>query len=138
MFRGQRAPRWFVQRDIQILIRSFPSEHMVIYRRGETAVSRTELGEPVYGEDVIFDGEALFIEAGGTVARYGLGEVEEDKPQMLIAGWHDVQQGDRVRRYRRLSDGNEAVARLYVVLFAPAPWQNYCHIVLENYGQGPQ
>lgn len=138
MFRGLRPPRWFVQRDIQILVRSFPSEHMVIFRQAADASSVNDLGEPVYPETVVFDGEALFIEAGGSVARFGLGEVEEDKPQMLVPGWYDIQQGDRVRRYTLLPDGEETVARIYLVSYAPKPWQNFCHIVLENFGQGAQ
>lgn len=138
MFRGLRPPGWFVQRDIQILTRSFPSEHMVIFRRALDASEVTDLGEPIYPETTVFDGEALFIEAGGSVARFGLGEVEEDKPQMLIPGWHDVQPGDRVRRYMLLPTGEEAVRRLYTVSYAPKPWFNFCHITLENFGQGPQ
>jgi hypothetical protein len=138
MFRGLRPPAWFVQRDIQILTRSFPNEHMVIFRRSQTASEVTDLGEPFYPEVTVFDGEALFIEAGGSVARFGLGEVEEDKPQILIPGWYDVRQGDRVRRYTLLPDGNEDEARLYTITYAPKPWRSFCHCTLENFGQGVQ
>lgn len=140
MFRPQRPPRWFVQRDIQILCRSFPSERMVVFRLGEPQTSQEalDLGEPTYPEETVFDGEALFIPAGGTVARYGLGEVEEDKPQVLIPGWQEINQGDRVRVIPMNPDGSEGTIRLYVVLYAPNPWQGFTHVTLENFGQGPQ
>lgn len=140
MFRPKRPPRWFVQRDIQILVRSFPSERLVVFRLGEPTTSgdTLDLGEPSYQEYTVFDGEALFIPAGGTVARFGLGEVEEDKPQVLISGWHDIQQGDRVRRIPMNPDGSEGAIRLYTVQYAPNPWLGFTHITLENFGQGPQ
>jgi len=140
VFRPKRAPRWYVQRDIQILVRSFPSERLVVHRLAEESVAggTIDLGEVTYLEDPVFDGEALFIPRGGVVARYGLGEVEEDKPQVLIPGWHDIQQGDRVRRIPMLPDGSEGTTRLYTVHEAPDPWHGFTHVILENYGQGPQ
>jgi hypothetical protein len=121
MMRGQRPPRFYVQRDIQILVRSFPSERLQVFRLGEprTSGATLDLGEVTYPEVTVFNGEALFIPAGGTVARYGLGEVEEDTPQVLIPGWHDIQQGDRVRRQQMLPGGRFSEPRLYVVMYAP-------------------
>lgn len=142
MFRGQRAPRFYVQRDIQILVRSFPSERLVVFRLGEPTVAEVgtdiNMGEPTYAEIPVFNGEALFIPAGGSWARYGLGEVEEEQPQILIPGWHDIRQGDRVRRRQMLPGGRFMEPRLYVVKYQPDPWHSFTHITLENYGQGPQ
>lgn len=140
MMRGQRAPRFYVQRDIQALVRSFPNERLVVFRLGgaQTSGDTLDLGEVTYPEITVFNGEALFIPAGGTVSRYGLGEVEEDKPQVLIPGWHDIQQGDRVRRSQMLPGGRFTQPRLYTVLYAPNVWYSFSHLTLENFGQGPQ
>lgn len=140
MFRGQRPPRFYVQRDIQILVRSFPSERLVIFRLGpgETSGASLDLGELRFPEIVVFNGEALFIPASGTVQRFGLGEVEEENPRILLPGWHDIQQGDRVRRAQMLPGGRFGESRLYTVLYQPNPWYSFTHITLQNFGQGPQ
>lgn len=135
MFRGWRPPLWYVQRDISILIRSFPSGRVVITRPRQ--VTQSDFGEPAEEYDPVFTGEALFVPAGGTVARYGLGQVEEDKPRMLIAGWHDVQQGDMLTVSQLLPGGRGwTPPRRYQVLYAPVFWHGFIDLTLENYEQG--
>lgn len=135
MFRGQRPPRWFIQRDIHMLVRSFPSERVRIFRYGDI-VSTDPLGQPVYAEVEVFNGEALYIPETGEVARYGLGQVEEDQPRLLVPGWHPIKQGDFVTRQERLPGGGFGDARPYQVEYPPDHWHAYSVIVLANFGQG--
>ena len=123
--RAIRPRRFYVQRDIQMLVRTFPSERVVITRGGE----------PIYGEygEIIdwtaipvFDGEALVIPADGSVADYGLGQVENKNPQILVPGTRDIQQGDFVV----LAD------RRYQVEFEPNHWHGFVVVRLEQYQQG--
>ena len=135
MFRGLRPPAWFVQRDIHILVRSFPSEWVQILRGTQT--SQTDYMEPVETMTLVYTGEGLFVPAGGTVERYGLGQVEEDKPKILIHGHVDIQQGDYCSRSRLLPGGRGWTdPRWYQVLYEPNYWHANVSITLTNFGQG--
>lgn len=135
MFRAANIPKYYVQRDIQILVRSFPSERLRIYRHGEV-IGADDLGQLTYQEIEAFNGEALFIPESGEVARYGLGQVEEEKPRFLVPGWHTIYQGDLVTRQERLPGGRFGNPRSYQVEYPPNHWHAYIVITLENYGQG--
>ena len=135
MFRGWRPPLWFVQRDIAILIRSFPSGRITITR--PRIITTSEFGEPEEVFESVFVGEGLFVPAGGTVARYGLGQVEEDQPHLLVAGHHDIQQGDMVTIQQLLPGGRGwTPPRRYQVLYPPPYWHGFRDLTLENFEQG--
>lgn len=122
--RAIKPRRWAVQRDIQMLVRTFPAVTIVIFR-GQRIYDNGE----VVGWDeshIVYRGEALKIPATGTVADYGLGQVENLAPQLLISGDRDIQQADFVRL-----DG-----RLYQVEFPPNPWRAYTQVKLKQYEQG--
>jgi len=133
MFRGLRAPRWFVQRDIHALVRSFPSERLTIVRP-TTVVSGMETTTV---DTVVFVGEALFIPQGGEVKRFGLGQVEEDRPYILVPGNHDIRQGDMVTRSQMLPGGvGWEPPRRYQILYPPNHWQAFTVCTLNNFEQG--
>jgi len=135
MFRPQKPPRWYVQRDIAILVGSFPSEHIRITRRtGVSSVSAT--GQPVYGIAVIFEGKALVAPKDGTLERIGIGQIEQDNPVLLIPGFHDIRQGDFLLRGEPEPDGSEAPARLYIVTFNADAWHAFSVVTMRNYRQG--
>ncbi len=135
MFRAANIPRWYVQQSIQALIRTFPSERLRIFRHG--AITGVDgLGQQTYAETVVFEGEALYIPETGDVARYGLGQVEEDKPRMLVSGWHPIMQGDFVTRQERLPGGAFGDPRPYQIEYPPNHWHAFTVITLANYGQG--
>jgi len=108
-----------------MLIRTFPSETISVFRGVRTYGS---LGQIVLWNEanVVFRGEALVIPADGSVADYGLGQVENLNPQLLIPGTRDIQQGDFVRYQNRK----------YQVEFAPNNWQGFLAIKLAQYQQG--
>ena len=124
--RAIRLPQQRIQRDIQMLVRSFPSEHIVVQRNSERPTSVDLYGQPAYSQTVIFSGEALFSDAGGNVTRYGLGQVEEEKPMVLFPGEHDIRPGDFFRR------GD----KLYQIDYAPDHWPGFTSATIHLYQQG--
>ncbi len=135
MFRPQKPPRWYVQRDIQILVRSFPSEHIRITRRGAiTSVSAS--GQPNYAITVVFEGEALVAPHDGTLERIGIGQIEQDNPVLLVPGFHKILQGDFLLRGEPEPDGSVDTARLYVVTFNANAWHAFSVVTMRNYRQG--
>ncbi len=122
--RAIKPRRWGVQRDIQMLIRTFPNETIVVTRGTRTY---DDLGS-VMGWDyaIVYRGEALVIPATGTVADYGLGQVENVQPQLLVPGQRDIQQGDFV----------DLKGRTFQVEFPPNPWHAFTQIKLKQYEQG--
>ena len=122
---GVRLPKHLIHQDIQTLVRAFPGEYVTFTRKAIGGV--TPRGQVQKVDDVVlYQGEALFIPAGGDVTRYGLGQVEEDKPQMLLVGTYDIRQGDFCLRR----------GRLYAVQYPPNAWHAFMHITLSNYAQG--
>lgn len=123
--RAVKPRRWAVQRDIQMLIRTFPSEAIVIFRGVREYGPLNQIVR--WNEtNIIFRGEALVIPATGTVADYGLGQVENMQPQILISGHRDIQQGDFVKLQ----------GRKYQVEFAPNPWHAFTLVKLAQFQQG--
>ena len=135
-FRPQRPEGWYVQRDIWALVQSFPSERIRIYRRSARPTSVTSLGQPVYGELTVYSGKALVVPAGGTVERYGLGQVEEDQPQLLIPGDRDIRQGDFLVHQGLTPAGTFRPGRTYIVSFPMNHWRNFSVVVCRIYQQG--
>ena len=123
--RARRTPRWFVQRDIQMLVRTFPSETIVI-RRGRRIFPGGGLGQQKWVYDIVYMGEALVIPAGGEVADYGLGQVENKNPLLLISGNRDIAQGDFVTLQ----------GRSYQVEFEPDHWNAFLQVKLAQHQQG--
>jgi hypothetical protein len=123
--RAIKPRRWFVQRDIQMLIRTFPSESIAVFRGVRTFGS---LGQTVRWNEtnIVYRGEALVIPATGAVADYGLGQVENKNPQLLISGNRDIEQGDFVRYQNRK----------YQVEFEPNHWHAFLQITLAQFQQG--
>jgi hypothetical protein len=125
MMRAVRYPKFEVQRAIQMLIRTFPSELVVIMRQGAiTGVST--LGRPAHAEFEVFRGEGLFVPSDGNVQRFGLGTVEEDSPHLLIAGSTPIKQGDLYTRN----------GRRYRVQYPPSMWLAWTSVTLKNLEQG--
>jgi len=122
--RAIKPRRWGVQRDIQMLIRTFPSEAIVVFRGKRTYGG---LGQTTGWNEthIVYRGEALVIPATGTVASYGLGQVENLQPQLLVSGDRDIQQGDFVR----------LKGRKYQVEFQPNAWRAFLQIKLTQYQQ---
>lgn len=125
--RAVRIPRQQIQRDIQMLVRSFPSERITVWRNSAQPVSVDQYGQPSYGRAVVFEGEALFSDASGNVTRYGLGQVEEEKPMVLFPGKHDIRPGDFFERQNKL----------YQIDFAPDHWPGFTPATVHLYQQGP-
>ena len=118
--RAVKPRRWAVQRDIQGLIRTFPSQTVVIFR-GTRIYG--DLGEVLgFDQTIVYRGEALLIPATGTVADYGLGQVENLMPQLLVSGTRDIEQGDFV----------ELEGRTYQVEFPPNAWHAFTQIKLKQ------
>jgi len=109
-----------------MLVRSFPSERIRIWRQSARPTSVDEYGQPSYGETTVYVGEALFSAANGSVTRYGLGQVEEEKPLILVPGKRDIQPGDFFRR-RGL---------LYQIQWAPNHWPGFTAGTVVKYEQG--
>jgi hypothetical protein len=129
------VPRWRAQADIDALVRSFPSERIRVFR--PVTASYTRFLQREATEQPVFDGKALFVQAGGDVRRFGLGQVEEENPKILLAGWQDIDQGDMVRHLQLLPGGRGyRPARLYRVRYAPDPWHAWMLVQLEQYQQG--
>lgn len=114
-----RIPKSFIRRDIQTLIRTFPSETITITRA--TPGTWNDLGDHTPGAAIIYLGEALVIPAGGTVNVLGLGQVEDKNPRLLISGSWPIEQGDEVI----------LAHRRYTVAFEPDHWQSFLHITLQ-------
>lgn len=111
----------FVRREIQVLIRTFPSVFVTITRNIKTYLYGQQRMVPV----TVFSGEVLVIPASGTVERYGLGQVENTQPQILVAGKRDIQQGDFV----------VMAGVVYQVEFAPAYFDGFMTLRLAQYQQ---
>lgn len=125
----QRAvilPLHRVQRDIQMLVRTFPSERLRVWRYSDRPVSVDEYGQPTYSEVTVYYGECLWSDASGDVTRYGLGQVEEEKPVLLIPGKRDVRPGDFFRRK----------GLLYQLQHAPDYWPGFTSATVVKYEQG--
>lgn len=122
-FRIVKPRRFFVQRDVQMLVRAFPSESVTITRARRTYSSG---GQQRLVYDPIFMGEALVVPATGDVQDFGLGQVENKHPKILIAGTRDIQQGDFVL----------LAGRRYQVMFEPNAWHGFTLLNLAQWEQG--
>ncbi len=104
----RKPPRALIVNAIQGLIRTFPSQTVRVYRvTGWTKNAAQMRQAPI--EATVYQGEALFVPAGGMVAQLGLGMVETKDPHLLIAGVYPIRQGDRVfvnALYEVTSDSN--------------------------------
>ena len=126
---SQRAPRiplHQVQRDVQMLVRTFPSQRIRIYRLSDRPTSVDDYGQPTYEEVTVYIGEALFSDASGNVTRYGLGQVEEEKPMLLVPGKRDIRPGDFFRRG----------GKRYQLQHAPDHWPGFTAATVVLYEQG--
>lgn len=124
--RAPRLPLHRVQRDIQMLVRTFPSERIKIWRHSARPDAVDDYGQPTYDEETVYIGEALFSDASGSVSRYGLGQVEEEKPMILIPGKRDIQPGDFFRR----------AGKLYQIQYAPDHWPGFTVGTVVRFEQG--
>lgn len=115
-----RIPKSLIRREIQALIRTFPSETIRVTRRGGGTWNNE--GDQTPDEVEIYRGEALVAPAGGMVTILGLGQIESKQPQMLISGSWPIQQGDTV-----LWQG-----RRYLVSFNPDYWQAFLLLTLQQ------
>lgn len=127
MLQGLRRPRGtIVQREIQYLIRAFPSKYVVIYR--ETAVYDPDFGQRLDGQGARtprFAGEVTVIPAGGVVELYGGGQTERKTPTLILTTHRDVQQGDYV----------ELDGRTYQVEYPIDHFGYYVEVRLQQYRQ---
>lgn len=96
----RKPPRSFIAQRIQMLVRSFPSETVTITRpvKGLTAGKTST----IIDENIIYQGEALWIPSGGTVEVLGLGKFVTAEPRLMLTGTRDIRQGDRMEH-----DGRE-------------------------------
>ena len=124
--RAVRVPLHRVQRDVHLLARSFPSEVISFYRQSVRPIEIDEYGQPKYDYALVYVGEVLWSETGATVTRYGLGQVEEIKPFVLIPGKRDVRPGDFFRR----------AGVLYQVETAPDYWPGFTGATCNRFEQG--
>lgn len=115
-----RIPKAMIRREIQTLIRTFPSETVRVTRRGGGTWNSE--GDQTPDEVEIYRGEALVAPAGGMVTILGLGQIESKQPQMLISGSWPIEQGDTV-----LWGG-----RRYLVSFDPDYWQAFLLLTLQQ------
>jgi hypothetical protein len=91
----RRLPTSLITQAVQTLIRTFPSRTVRVTRlTGYTYNAGKMRSGPI--ETVIYEGEALFIPAGGNVLQLGQGMIEEKDPRLMIAGSWPIQQRDRV------------------------------------------
>lgn len=124
--RAVRIPQHRVQRDVQMLVRSFPSERITVWRNSTRPTSVDDYGQPNFSRSIVFEGEALFSDASGNVTRYGLGQVEEEKPMVLFPGEHDIRPGDFFER----------AGKLYQIDYAPDHWPGFTPATVRLYQQG--
>jgi hypothetical protein len=99
--RPRRPSRAQVQREIQLLVRTFPVEHVEVYR--VTPGTTGPLGQktpPV--EVLVYKGEALVQPAGGSLIVENLGQIEFDQPYMVVPSHRAIMQGDRMRYKGRI------------------------------------
>jgi hypothetical protein len=120
-----RLPVHLGQQQVLQQARTFYAERIRVWRAG-AIISTDPLGEPQYSEVVLFDGEAKFIPASGEVKRFGLGQVEEVNPKLLIPGRWPIAQGDFFR-YKGV---------LYQVTFQPYYFTGYTLCNVKRYEQG--
>lgn len=120
-----RLPLPRVQHEIQALVRTFPSETISIFRNGPI-VAVDDHGQPQYEPELVYRGEVLFSPAQGSVTRYGLGQVEETKPYLLVAGHRDFKEGDFF--YRK--------GLLYQMTHTPDYWPGFTGASCTIYEQG--
>lgn len=62
-----------------------------------------DIGEPTVVFDTVYEGDSLVRPGSGTVQSYGLGTVENLSLIILLAGVHNIRQGDVVT----VNDGRE-------------------------------
>lgn len=122
-FRAMRPRRFFVQRDIQMLVRTFPSETVTVQRGTRTYSAG---GQQRWTYATIFFGEALVVPATGDVQDFGLGQVENKAPKILIPGTRDIRQGDFVI----------LAGRTYQITFEPNWWHGFLLLTLAQWQQG--
>lgn len=115
-----RVPPAFVRREIQTLLRTFPNCTVVITRAVDPVVWN-DVGDAVPSTQIVYNGEALVIPAGGTVSAPGLGQIELKHPRLLISGAWPIEQGDEVAL-----DG-----RQYTVEHQPDPWHAFVLVTLQ-------
>lgn len=115
-----RIPKAMIRREIQTLIRTFPSEPITITRR--TGGTWNAEGDETPGTAIIYKGEALVIPAGGNVTVLGLGQLEVKQPRVLISGSYPVAQGDELVLH----------GRRYLVEFEPDHWQAFLLLTLSQ------
>lgn len=111
-----------VQQIMQALIRSFEGRVVVIERSRKTY---NRLGQQVMGWGVVYRGEALVVPATGDVATYGLGQVENKTPVLLVAGKRDIKQGDFLT----------VESRRYQVEFDPTWFESFMVLKLKQWEQ---
>ncbi len=120
--RAVKLRPWQVQKQVQALIRSYGSTTAVIERARRTF---SELKQQRMVMDTVYRGEALFVPASGDVAIFGLGQVENKQPVLIVAGKRDIQQGDFVTHEKRR----------YQVEFEPTYFEAYTLLKLKQWEQ---
>jgi hypothetical protein len=96
MMRGGRVRKSEIIRDIQGLIRTYPSEVVTILRGVPVYNDLGELDPNSSQTTPIYKGEVLIVPVSGAVQRYGLGQVENLNDTILVSGKRDIRQGDYV------------------------------------------
>lgn len=122
-FRASKVKTHLAQKQVQALIRSFDPITVQIERAVRTFAP---LKQQVMHFDIVYRGEALEIPATGAVTTFGMGQVENKQPRLMIAGKRDIRQGDFVTLHDRR----------YQVEFEPG-WfnQSYTLITLNQWEQ---
>jgi hypothetical protein len=93
--RIKKFPRQQVIRDIQGIVRTFPSSFVAIERAGY--VQDPDTGEQFKVLVIIWQGELHIRRVTATVQRLEMGQILTDTFAILVPGEHDIREGDFVR-----------------------------------------
>lgn len=94
--RPRRPSRAQIQREMQLLVRTFPTEYVEVYRVTPGVIGSLGQRTPPV-ETFVYKGEGLVQPAGGSLTLEGLGQIEFDQPYAIIPSTRDIQQGDFMR-----------------------------------------
>lgn len=125
-----------LQKLTEELIATFPSEMKEVQRAVRSYSKQGENSTFTY--TVVFSGEILVIPPGGSVQRFGLGQVENYDLGLLLTGQADVNQGD----FLIWNDPGVSLSvlrrqRLYQITGNPTWMGGTMFLQLKQYQQAP-
>lgn len=92
--KGKRFKKSAVSKEIEGLIRTFPTVNISVERAGFT---KNTLQEELKIFQTIWRGDALVRKVSSTTQRLNMGPIETGAITILIIGRHDIREGDYVR-----------------------------------------